>query len=156
MRAEPGFGFQISWASRMMRTRFDARARASGVTRAQWRTIATIAYCEGSTQSEIASTLEINSVTAGRIIDRLEASGWIERRSDPVDRRANRLYLLPAATPMLKLFSKIALAEEQLAIEGLTEAEQATLTALLERVIANLVRAPKPDVVEAMETEGVD
>lgn len=142
MPAESSIGFKVSWIARMLRTRFDARARALGLTRAQWTMMLSIQLREGSTQSEIASGLEINTVTAGRIIDRLEAAGWIERRPDPVDRRANRLFLTSAAAPMLARLSQVGAEEESTTLHGLDAGELATLSDLLDRLIANMKNAP--------------
>jgi MarR family transcriptional regulator for hemolysin len=142
MPAEPSIGFNLSWIARMLRTRFDARARALGLTRAQWTMMMSVRTREGATQSEIASGLEINTVTAGRIIDRLEASGWIERRPDPVDRRANRLYLTADAAPMLARLSNIGREEESVTLKGLTEEELATLAGMLDRIIGNMREVP--------------
>lgn len=142
MAAEPSIGFNLSWIARMLRTRFDARARALGLTRAQWTMMMSIQMREGATQSEIASGLEINTVTAGRIIDRLEASGWIERRPDPVDRRANRLFLTREAAPMLTRLSEIGGEEEAVTLNGLSRDDLATLAGLLDRIIANMKDKP--------------
>ena len=144
MAVQPTIGFNISWIARMMRTRFDARARAMGLTRAQWSMMVSIRLSEGATQSELASQLEINTVTAGRIIDRLEAAGWAERRPDPVDRRVNRLYLTAAATPMLERLGEVGAEEERVSLLGLSEAETATLSDLLHRLIVNLNDRPAP------------
>lgn len=121
-----------------MRTRFDGRARDLGLTRAQWSMIASIRISPGLTQSELASQLEINSVTAGRIIDKLEATGWAERRADPADRRANRIYLKDRAQPTLARLSEIAAEEVTLAMRGISVEEQAVFLDLLQRTIANL------------------
>lgn len=144
MSGQPTIGFRIARIARMQRTRFDARARALGLTRAQWTMMLTIRLSDGATQSELASRLEINTVTAGRIIDRLEAAGWTERRPDPVDRRVNRLYLTPAATPMLERLGVVGAEEERVSLIGLTAAEQATLAELLTRIIANFKDQPAP------------
>jgi MarR family transcriptional regulator for hemolysin len=138
MPAEPSIGFSISWIARMLRTRFDARARALGLTRAQWTMMLSIKLSEGATQREIASRLEINTVTAGRIIDRLEASGWIERRPDPDDRRANLLFLADAASPMLDQLGAVGAEEESVTLRGLSPGELAELARLLGVIIANM------------------
>lgn len=138
MPAEPAIGFRISWIARMLRTRFDMRARALGLTRAQWTMMLSIRTREGATQSDVASRLEINTVTAGRIIDRLEATGWVERRPDPADRRVNRLYLGAAAMPMLERLSAVGTQEESVSLRGFSRDELATLAGLLERIIANM------------------
>jgi DNA-binding MarR family transcriptional regulator len=153
MPAKPTIGFNISWIARMQRTRFDARVRVLGLTRAQWTMMVTIRLSEGATQSELASNLEINTVTAGRIIDRLEAAGWTERRPDPIDRRVNRLYLTPEAMPMLGRLSVVGGEEEHVALAGFSTEEQATLSNLLERMIANLRDRPPPCVEVADDDE---
>ncbi|SDD83647.1 DNA-binding transcriptional regulator, MarR family [Sphingomonas sp. YR710] len=145
MRAAPAIGFKVSLIARLLRTRFDARARAIGLTRAQWRMIATIAAQEGMSQRDLAARLEINSVTAGRILDRLVAAGCVERRADPEDRRANRVYLTPDAAPILTQLSALGREEERTTIRGLTDAEEAQLEDLLQRVIDNVQSAPAPD-----------
>lgn len=138
VRLERTDSIRISYIARMMRTRFDQRARTLGLTRAQWQTIATIRRNEGATQREIAERLEVGSVTVGRIVERLEQAGWIERRADAADRRAYRLYMNPASQPMLEQLSALGADEERLAMEGITEDERALLTTLLDRIIGNL------------------
>lgn len=130
--------FRISWVARLQRARFDARARDLGLTRAQWRVIATIRLKEGLSQTDVASQLEVSNVTAGRIIDRLAERGWVERRAHPEDRRARCLYLAPAATPMLEQLSELGADEERIALHGLSDEERATLDRLLVKLIENM------------------
>jgi MarR family transcriptional regulator for hemolysin len=87
--------------ARMMRTRFDQRARAYGMTRAQWVILARLERQPGMTQNEMAALCEVEPITVGRLVDRLEARGLLERRLDPADRRIRRLHLLPASEPIL-------------------------------------------------------
>lgn len=87
--------------ARMMRTRFDSRAREYGMTRAQWIILARLKRQPGMTQNEMASLCEVEPITVGRLVDRLEARGFLERRLDPSDRRIRRLHLLAASEPIL-------------------------------------------------------
>jgi DNA-binding MarR family transcriptional regulator len=87
--------------ARLMRTRFDQRARARGMTRAQWMILARLDRQPGLSQNEMAAICEVEPITVGRLIDRLEARGFVERRSDPADRRIRRLHLLADAKPIL-------------------------------------------------------
>jgi len=87
--------------ARMMRTRFDQRAREYGMTRAQWIILARLERQPGMTQNEMAGLCEVEPITVGRLVDRLEANGLVERRLDPADRRIRRLHLLPASRPIL-------------------------------------------------------
>jgi MarR family transcriptional regulator, transcriptional regulator for hemolysin len=87
--------------ARMMRTRFDRWARAYGMTRAQGVILARLRHQPGMTQNEMANVCEVEPITVGRLVDRLEARGLIERRLDPADRRIRRLHLLPASESIL-------------------------------------------------------
>ena len=87
--------------ARLIRTRFDQRARAFGMTRAQWVILARLSRQPGLSQNELATICEVEPITVGRLVDRLEIRGMVERRPDPTDRRVKRLHLLPAAEPVL-------------------------------------------------------
>jgi MarR family transcriptional regulator, transcriptional regulator for hemolysin len=87
--------------ARMQRTRFDRWARSYGLTRAQGVILARLHRQPGLSQIEMAAICEVEPITVGRLVDRLEARGLIERRPDPADRRIKRLHLLPASEPIL-------------------------------------------------------
>lgn len=86
---------------RMLRTEADRRARAFGMTRAQWVMLNRLDRQPGLSQKELAELLEVEPITVARLADRLEARSLLERRPDPSDRRVWRLHLLPGAQPVL-------------------------------------------------------
>jgi MarR family transcriptional regulator for hemolysin len=89
-----------------MRTYVDQLARQYGMTRAQWAVLVRVERSQGLKQNELAEMLDLQPITLTRLIDRLCDSGMIERRADPHDRRAKRLFLTPAARPLLdRLFA---------------------------------------------------
>src|SRR3984957_16616719 len=94
--------FVLHDVARIMRTRFDKWARAYGMTRAQGVILVRLERQPGISQNEMASLCEVEPITVGRLVDRLEARGLLERRPDPADRRIRRLHLLPAAAPILE------------------------------------------------------
>lgn len=94
--------FVLHDVARLMRNRFDQRARGWGMTRAQCVTLMKLECRPGMSQTELAAILEVEPITVARLIDRLEAAGMVERRPDPSDRRMHRLHLLPASEPVLK------------------------------------------------------
>src|SRR5436190_20361761 len=94
-------GFLLHDVARLLRTRFDQRARALGLTRAQWSVLAHLSRQEGLNQSALADVLEVEPITLARLLDRLEAARLVERRPDPADRRARLLYLTAPARPLL-------------------------------------------------------
>src|SRR5499427_1355718 len=116
--------------ARLMRTRFDRWARDYGLTRAQGIILARLARQPGMTQNEMAGLCEVEPITIGRLVDRLEARGLLERRLDPADRRIRRLHLLPAAEPILKeiqnykeeLFREITADLDERTVEIVTDA----------------------------------
>jgi MarR family transcriptional regulator, transcriptional regulator for hemolysin len=135
-------GFLLHDVSRLMRASFDQRAQALGLTRAQWRVLVHLAPRQGTNQSALADILELDVVTMGRHIDRLQRDGWLERRPDPGDRRAWLLYLTEAAQPTLDRMDAIATEMQAAALDGLSPAERERLTATLLRIKANLAASP--------------
>lgn len=130
-------GFLIHDVSRMMRAWFDDRAQELGLTRAQWRVLVHLAGREGLNQSSLAEILELDTVTLGRHIDRLERDGWLERRPDPADRRAWRLYLTAASRPTLGKMEAVAADTIAVAMRDVDEAERARFMQTLMRIKSN-------------------
>jgi len=89
------FGFLVHDVSRMRRTLFDDVMRSSGVTRSQWSVLATLSRVggDGMMQVDLSRHMDVGKVTIGGLIDRLEASGYVERRMDAEDRRARRVFI---------------------------------------------------------------
>jgi MarR family transcriptional regulator for hemolysin len=86
------FGYLLNDVTLLFRKHFDRRAVKFGLTRAQWRATKVLYHREGLRQTELAEFLEMEPIAVGRVIDRLQAAGFVERRADPKDRRAWRLY----------------------------------------------------------------
>ncbi len=111
--------FTVMDVARMLKTYADQRARQFGISRAQWAVLIRIDRSEGLKQSELAEILDLQPISLTRLLDRLAESGLIERRADPNDRRANRLYLLPAARPMLDRLAELGTDMMATVLEGL-------------------------------------
>ena len=138
-------GFLLSDVSRLMRRRFDERARLIGVTRAQWRVMTMLQRREGINQGGLADLLEVEPITLCRMIDRLEEAGIVERRRDPADRRAWRIFLTDRSRPLIADLRHIADDLFDTALQGLDDAAVAALTAQLTRIQANLSDSPSHD-----------
>ena len=118
--------------ARMQRTRFDQWARNYAMTRAQGLILVRLERQPGLSQNEMAAICEVEPITIGRLVDRLEARGLIERRPDPTDRRIKRLHLLPAAAPILAAISDYRNALYQFMTDGLdVSVQEAVIDALL-------------------------
>ena len=87
---------QVIESSRFLRNYVDHRAKSRGTTRAQWIVLFRLREQEGLSQVDLAEVLELQPISLVRLLDRLVEHGLVERRSDPRDRRANRLFLTAA------------------------------------------------------------
>jgi MarR family transcriptional regulator for hemolysin len=132
------FGFVLHDIARLMRKRYEQRARSLGVTRAQWQVLAHLQRHEGINQSGLAELLELEPITLARLVDRMEQAGLVERRNDPADRRAHRLYLKARAAPLLEQSRLVGEQVRAEAFAGIEEKERERLLALLLRVRGNL------------------
>jgi len=103
----------------MLKTYADQLARQFGISRAQWSVLVRLDRSEGLKQSELAEMLDLQPISLTRLLDRLAENGLIERRDDPNDRRANRLYLTPAARPLLDRLEGLGKAMMATVLEGL-------------------------------------
>jgi len=128
--------------ARLMRIRFDRWARAYGMTRAQGVILARLSRMPGMTQNEMAAVCEVEPITVGRLVDRLEARGLLERRLDPADRRIRRLHLLPAAEPILKEIQHYKARLMAETTDGLDQETIETVTNALLHMKAQLTMEP--------------
>lgn len=138
-------GFLISDISRLLRRRFDERARSIGVTRAQWRALTALSRQEGVNQGKLAELLEVEPISLCRMIDRLEEAGHVVRRRDPSDRRAWNIFLTEKSRPLLDQLQAIGTELVDAALDGLSEPDRATMINSLTRFHSNLTKSPSKD-----------
>ncbi len=124
-------GFLISDAARLQRTVFDRRMRRLGLTRSQWLVLSRLNRRPGASQSKLAEMLEVEKATAGRLIDRLEENGWVERRPDAEDRRINRIYMTSEAEKINVKMRPVAKAMVEESLRGLSAKDRERLTDLM-------------------------
>jgi DNA-binding MarR family transcriptional regulator len=142
-------GVLITDLARLLRRNFDRRLESLGLTQAQWRALVNIARTEGLSQAALAECLEIQPITVGRLIDRMESAGWVERRSHPADRRAMQLYLTPKSQPIIEEI--VSRANDMMAdcVGGMSSTEQKQLFEHLRLIKQNLVTAETKSEDEA-------
>lgn len=132
------FGFLLSDTARLLRRRFDERARQHGATRAQWKALLGISRHEGINQGGLAELLEVEPITLCRLVDRMQEAGLVERRRDPRDRRAWQLYLTDKAHPVLEQLHATAAELMDQALHTIPETQIDMMTDLLNRIRDNL------------------
>src|SRR5271170_964895 len=115
-------GFLIHDVSRLRRTAFDQRMKPLGITRSQWWVLTGVSRHgdEGITQTELAGVLDLGKVALGRLIDRLEHREYIERHSDPNDRRINRVYVTSRGNAILEKMVKIGMDMNARVMQGIS------------------------------------
>jgi MarR family transcriptional regulator for hemolysin len=132
--------FTINDVARLLRTCADHKAAQFGMSRAKWAVLARLERFEGLKQAELADMLDLQPISLTRLLDSLCDNGLIERRADPDDRRAKRLFLTPAARPLLARLSDLGAELMEAALAGLDRREQEALLARLTDVKENLRR----------------
>jgi MarR family transcriptional regulator, transcriptional regulator for hemolysin len=137
----PTLGFLLHDVARLIRKRFEQNSRGFGLTRSQWQVLAYLNQNEGINQSGLAELLDIEPITLGRIIDKLEILGLIERHAHPSDRRVWLLRLTPAARPKLSQLHKLGDLTRGEALVGISEVERVRLLETLEILKTNLTAA---------------
>ena len=142
----------IGDTSRLLRRRFDARARCLGVSRAQWQVLFALSRNEGINQVGLAEALDVETITVGRMVDRLADAGLVERRADPADRRAWRLHLTAPAHPILAALREVGDQVMAETLAGLGTEGEAALADLLTRVRSNLQLRDPPAVAAPATT----
>ncbi|MEO9078151.1 MAG: MarR family winged helix-turn-helix transcriptional regulator [Rhodanobacter sp.] len=132
------FGYLLNDVTLLFRKHFDRRAVKFGLTRAQWRATKMLNHCEGLRQNELADLLDMEPIAVGRVIDRLQAAGFVERRADPRDRRAWRLYVTEQARVVVDDMELIASELRKDATRGIAYDELAQALAVMNRIKENL------------------
>lgn len=138
---ERSLGFLLHEVARLYRRDLDRRIKALAPTQAQWRALGYLRRHEGINQAGLAELLEVRPITLGRLVDRLEASGWVERRDDPHDRRMCRLFLTASARPLIERMRGLAEETSAVALAGLPPGSRERLLELLASMKANLAAA---------------
>jgi MarR family transcriptional regulator, transcriptional regulator for hemolysin len=137
----PSIGFLLHDVARLLRKRFEQRARDTGLTRSQWQVLAYLERNEGIQQGGLAELLEVEPITLGRIVDKLEGIGLVERRPHATDRRIWLLYLASQSGERLVEMRKIAEIVRAEAFGDISDQEREALLALLGTMKCNLLTA---------------
>jgi DNA-binding MarR family transcriptional regulator len=147
-------GILLHDVARLMRRRFDKRAGRLGLTRAQWAVIVQLKRQEGVNQATLADVLDVTQITLARLVDRLEAAGWVERRAHPADRRANLLYLTDKTHGEQERMTALADEVHAEALRGFAPEQHALLIDLLLRVKGNLLAVQAAEAATAPAPPG--
>jgi DNA-binding MarR family transcriptional regulator len=137
--------FVLHDVARLIRVEADKRARAHGMTRAQWVILVRVERQPGLSQKELAEVMEVEPITVARLIDRMERRGIVERRPDPKDRRVWRVHLCPPAQPLLGELHEARTALARMITCGLHPDAIEQLSETLLTMKATLIQGPRPN-----------
>lgn len=142
-QSEPTLGFLLHDVARLLRKRFEQKAREShlGLTRSQWQVLAHLAKNEGIQQGALADLLEIEPITLVRILDKLQELGLVERRPHASDRRIWLLYLRPSAGPVLESMRRVGELTRAEALASVPDEDRDRLMRTLSTMRENLLEA---------------
>ena len=145
--SDRNFGFLVHDVSRLIKRRFDRRARQTGlpITRRQAAVILYIARNEGVSQSEVATWLDMEPIALVRMLDKLHEEGLVERRAHPTDRRVRTLWLTPAARPVIERILFINQAIRGEAFAGMPAHARDIVIDILDGIKDNLVLQEEAD-----------
>src|SRR6516165_9994441 len=101
MDEHQNLGFLLKDVSRLYTRRFEDRAQGFALTLPQCKALAYLSKNEGVSQKRLAELIDVDPMSLVRILDRMEADGWVERRPDPEDRRARSLRVTERAKPLV-------------------------------------------------------
>jgi MarR family transcriptional regulator for hemolysin len=135
------YGTTVHDVARLMRVAFDRRIRSLGLTRSQWWVVGSLLRIDGPTQTEMAAYLHMERAPLGKIVDKLEANGWVVRRADPNDKRVNRVFLTNKIEPFVPTLVLASCNTFEDATDGLDDARRLDLLAALKGMKRNLARA---------------
>lgn len=154
MPSSPNISYVLHDVARLLRKRFEQSSRASGLTRAQWQVLAYLSLHEGIHQNRLADLIEIMPITLARLLDKMEARGFIERRPNPAERRAWLLYLTPQAHPLLEIMRSNGRKTRDEAFVGLSADAPRHLLQTLSLIKSNLLEACAQPAVDREKVHG--
>lgn len=145
-------GFLINDVARLLRTNYDRSMKEMGLTRSQWWVLTHLYFQQGISQTALSSLLEIERATLGRLLDRLEDKGQVERRSDPHDRRVKRVYLSGEVEALMQDMRRKAAEIRAIALTGMSPEEQNRFIDTLIQVKANLLAISNEGLESALQS----
>lgn len=132
------FGFLLKEVSRRYVLRFEQHARGISLTLPQCKVLVRLQDHEGVSQARLAELADVEPMTMVRILDRMQAEGLLERRADPADRRARRLFLTSKAKPLLQQIWRLSDLTRGEAFAGISRGDLTQFMAVLERIHDNI------------------
>jgi DNA-binding MarR family transcriptional regulator len=132
------FGFLLKDVSRLYSRNFERHAAGHGLTLDQCRVLGHLSRHEGICQARLAYLADMDPMTLGRLLGRMEANGLVERRAVRGDRRVRALHLRAPSGRVLEMIWKLRDLSLEEALAGLGPRQRTQLVAAMNRIHDNL------------------
>jgi DNA-binding MarR family transcriptional regulator len=139
-------GFLVHDVARLMRRAFDRRVKHLGLTRSQWFVLVHLYRTDGQTQRHLAQELDMERAPLSKLLDRLESGSWIERRADPDDRRANRIYITNKIDPIMNEIISVGETLTDDIFSGIDKSAREEFLSVLVKAKSNLIAKEQQEV----------
>lgn len=139
-------GFLVHDVARLMRRAFDRRVKHLGLTRSQWFVLVHLYRTDGQTQRHLAQELDMERAPLSKLLDRLESGSWIERRADPDDRRANRVYITNKIDPIMNEIISVGETLTDDILSGIDKSAREEFLSVLVKAKSNLIAKEQQEV----------
>lgn len=134
--------FMLDRTAKAYQIHFDNQMRNLGLTRSQWLLLAELYHCDGTTQRDLAELMGMGESALGKLAQKLESAGWLERRPDAADGRAFNLYIADRKRDIVANLVTMLIMETERSLEGFSKEERATLMHYLDRIQHNIAAVP--------------
>jgi MarR family transcriptional regulator for hemolysin len=131
-------GLRLNQAARVVGRAFDQALEAAGGSLPVWLILLNLKVRRPGTQRELAEAVGIREATLTHHLNAMDADGLITRTRDAANRRVQRVALTERGDQAFLRLRGAAVAFDASLTAGLTDADQAALTALLSRLAANV------------------
>lgn len=121
---------------------FDREMHALGLTRSQWLLLSHLYFCDGINQKDLGDLMGVGKGAIGRLAQKLEISGWIDREPDAHDGRAFNLRIRTTARPLVGKLTDMLILETDRSVEGFSAEEVTAIRSYMRRISHNIETAP--------------
>ncbi|TCM57705.1 MarR family transcriptional regulator for hemolysin [Rhizobium sp. PP-F2F-G48] len=132
--------------NRKLRAVFDAKVKERGLTLSRARALFALSRRDGQNQRELAEELAIETPTIVRLLDGMEAQGFIERRVEKSDRRAKQIHLTPKGRALAREIEVIATGIRAELLSGVSLADKETALSVMTTMADNMMQIGRESV----------
>ena len=136
-RIADSIGFLLKRVRASLTAAVDRQMAEHDISHDQWGVLIVMAQGHGQSAAELARTIECDGGSMTRMIDRLEAKGYLTRERRGDDRRVVWLQLTPAGKDLAEKLKSVVVDVQNHHLRGFTADELEVFKDFLRRMLAN-------------------